>query len=53
MTDLYKPRPDRLIRFRFTLRTMFVLMALVGAALGWVGVQLKWMSLFTVVDYRR
>lgn len=35
--------PDKPRRwFRFSLRTMFVLMALVGAALGWVGVQLKW-----------
>ena len=28
--------------FRFSLRTLFVLMTVLGAGLGWLGVQLKW-----------
>ena len=42
MTDLYRPRPDRLVRLRFRLRTMFVLLTVLAVSLGWVGVQLKW-----------
>ena len=41
MTDLYKPRPDRLPRFRFGLRTLFVLLKVFGL---WLGVQVKWVS---------
>jgi len=40
---LYKPRPERLIRFRFGLRTVFVVVTLCGLALGWLGVQIKWL----------
>ena len=29
-------------RFQFRLRTMFVLVAVLGSLLGWLGVQLKW-----------
>jgi hypothetical protein len=40
MTTLYKPRPDRW--FRFSLRTLFVLVTVLGVFLGWLGVQVKW-----------
>ena len=39
MIDLYKPRPDRLIRLRFALKTVFSLVTLFGA---WLGVHAKW-----------
>lgn len=40
MTDLDKPRR----RFRFSLRTVFVLITLLGMALAWVVVQVKWIN---------
>jgi len=40
MTALYHPRPERWPQFR--LMTFFVLVTLLGIALSWVGVQLKW-----------
>ena len=38
MSDLYLPRPERL-RFRFGLRTFFILLTVFGV---WLGVQVKW-----------
>lgn len=39
MSDFYKPRPDRLFRIRFGLRTVFILVTVLGV---WLGVQAKW-----------
>ena len=39
-SSLYKPRPERW--FRFSVRTMLVLLALMAIPLGWVGQQLNW-----------
>jgi len=38
-----EPTPPRRRWFRFSLRTLFVLVTLMGTFLGWLGVQLKWM----------
>jgi len=35
------PAPDRR-RFRFSLRTLFVLVTVLGSSLGWLGMQLRW-----------
>ena len=44
MAHLYKPRPDRLVRFRFTLRKMFVALTVLAGALVWPGAQAKWIK---------
>lgn len=43
MNDLYLPRPERLFRFRFGLKTFFALVAIAACA-AWVQVQLKWIE---------
>jgi len=42
MTALYHPRPERWPQV--SLRTFFVLVTLLCVAIGWMGVQVKWIS---------
>jgi len=41
-TPVYKPRPAHWPTWRFSLRTLFLLVTLLGIFLGWLGAQAKW-----------